>query len=727
MKLLGRAELPASGNVDALIAQVAVLDEQLAARDAELRMLTEERDAHAAQVAALKRSSSWRLTAPLRLAALVTRGRFRDAAHQLNGWRARAPGFARGIVNRIRASVVHAASTKADAAANQAASDAIVDERNRATCRTVRVDPMTACAPANWPDLDMSVVTFNSERWIGGFIESLKALDYPKERLHLRFVDNQSTDGTARKLQDVLSSLRQLGMTAELIERPNLGFGAGHNAGLAGGKAAFCLVANIDLEFAPDALSRIVTMAVADAACAVAWEFRQKPYEHPKLYDPVTGTTNWNSHACVLIRRSAFEAVGGYDHNLFMYGEDVELSYRLRQQGGLLRYCPAAVVWHHSYESAGQVKPLQYTGSTFASLYLRMKYGSRANLRSVPGMGLALLMMSQPFPGARHAVFRNLLQLLSKTPAVLGQRKSSQHAFPFRGWDYEQVRDGAFVESRPLPANCPLVTVVTRTYRGRDRFLRQAILSVAHQTYPAIEHVVVEDGSESLRPVVDELASVTGRTIRHVTIEKLGRSAAGNAGLCAAQGRWCVFLDDDDLLFADHVEILAQSLREAPGAVAAYSPAIEVWTGYPSSPQEPYHEAAYVTHSAHRQPFDGRILRNYNYIAIQSVLFERRLFLERGGFDLDLDALEDWVLWNIYASGNTFAYVPKATSLYRVPADEEVRRRRNDVFVATRAVALERIAVRLLEVRRRALVRQMQQDMVQAKCETFSVNDLASS
>ncbi|MEJ8855939.1 glycosyltransferase family 2 protein [Variovorax robiniae] len=700
-------ELSKPADLDALITRAALLDERLAASDAEVRRLTDERDAQAAQVAALRRSSSWRLTAPVRFAGLLAGGRFRDAAQRVKGWRARVPGLARGLVHRVRAVVLRIASTRADAIANQAVSDAIVDERNKATRGPVLVDPMTAGAPAEWPRVDVSVVTFNSERWIDGFIDSLNALDYPKERLNLRFVDNQSTDETPRRLRDLLPSLRRLGITAELIERPNLGFGAGHNAGLAGGSAEFCLVTNIDLEFVPDALSRIVRMAVADVARAVAWEFRQKPYEHPKVYDPVTGTTSWNSHACVLLRRMAFEAVGGYDPQLFMYGEDVELSCRLRQRGGLLRYCPAAVVLHHCYESAGQVKPLQFTGSTFASLYLRLKYGNARNVRGVPWMALALLLMAEPIAGSRRAAFRNVLRLMAKAPALLSRRSASEHAFPFRGWDYELVREGAYFECKALPGDGPLVSVITRTYRGRDQFLRQAILSVAHQTYPWIEHVVVEDGSASLKSIVDEMARVTGRKIRHVAIEKAGRSAAGNSGLSAAQGRWCVFLDDDDLLYADHVEVLAQALRERTDAVAAYSPAFEVRTAYPTAPQESYREAAYALPEGQSRPFDGGALRNHNYITIQSVLFERRLFLERGGFECDLDALEDWVLWNLYACQNTFVFVPKTSSLYRTPADEGVRQKRVEAHVASRALAHKRIAMRLLEVKRAALAKEI--------------------
>jgi glycosyltransferase involved in cell wall biosynthesis len=254
-----------------------------------------------------------------------------------------------------------------------------------------------------------------------------------------------------------------------------------------------------------------------------------------------------------------------------------------------------------------------------------------------------------------------------------------------------------------VPADCPLVSIVTRTYSGRDRFLRQAILSVAHQTYPNIEHVIVEDGQETLRSVVDETARLTGLKVRYLPIEKAGRSAAGNAGLAAAQGRWCVFLDDDDLLFADHVEVLVQALLDAPDAVAAYSPALEVFTEYPSDSGGPYVEVAHTMLPSLRQPFDVSVLRHHNFMAIQSVLFERRLFQERGGFELDMHALEDWVLWNLYACRNTFVYVPKTTSLFRTPADVDARARRNATFVDAYEMARERIAMRLLAVNSHAM------------------------
>jgi len=58
---------------------------------------------------------------------------------------------------------------------------------------------------------------------------------------------------------------------------------------------------------------------------------------------------------------------------------------------------------------------------------------------------------------------------------------------------------------------------------------------------------------------------------------------------------------------------------------------------------------------------------HHNYLPIQTVLFRRDLYLKHGGFDAQLDNLEDWNLWVRYSLHDDFLMVPKVTSLYRVP------------------------------------------------------------
>jgi GT2 family glycosyltransferase len=223
----------------------------------------------------------------------------------------------------------------------------------------------------------------------------------------------------------------------------------------------------------------------------------------------------------------------------------------------------------------------------------------------------------------------------------------------------------------------PLVSIITRTYEapGRHQLLAQAGRSVANQTYRDIEWIVVQDGGESQREVADAVgASAPWMTVRFVAGRRRGRSFAGNAGMEAASGDYCLFLDDDDLLYADHVETLVAALKRRTEACAAYALSFEVRSECTETGCE---EEPYTTPAHFHQPWDYAVLLDHNFIPIQSLLFSRKLFLERGGFDTDLEQLEDWNLWLRYGFGNTFEFVPKTTSLFRTPSNPEIRLRRH--------------------------------------------------
>jgi len=128
----------------------------------------------------------------------------------------------------------------------------------------------------------------------------------------------------------------------------NIGFGKAHNYLM---KDAFkCdadvyIAVNPDGAFHPNSIDALVKMSIAENGRALI-EASQFPSEHPKQFDPFSFETQWVSGACMLIPKTIYKEIGGFDENFFMYCEDVDLSWRALANGFVLRICPTALFMH---------------------------------------------------------------------------------------------------------------------------------------------------------------------------------------------------------------------------------------------------------------------------------------------------------------------------------------------------------------------------------------------
>jgi N-acetylglucosaminyl-diphospho-decaprenol L-rhamnosyltransferase len=100
-------------------------------------------------------------------------------------------------------------------------------------------------------------------------------------------------------------------------------------------------------------------------------------YRQDRL-EPSERQVGWLSGSCLLLRGSAFDAVGGFDERYFMYMEDVDLGDRLARAGWQNVYVPAAEVLHDKGHSTGR-DPARNLAAHHRSTYtfLADRYNSR--------------------------------------------------------------------------------------------------------------------------------------------------------------------------------------------------------------------------------------------------------------------------------------------------------------------------------------------------------------
>jgi GT2 family glycosyltransferase len=116
----------------------------------------------------------------------------------------------------------------------------------------------------------------------------------------------------------------------------NLGFAAGANAAASQGHDELVLFVNPDGALVAGALD-LLEAAFEDPDVVAAGPSQGEAWDQAGDHDAM----EWLSGGCLAVRRAAFQAVGGFDQRLFMYGEDVDLSYKLAAHGRLVRVAAA--------------------------------------------------------------------------------------------------------------------------------------------------------------------------------------------------------------------------------------------------------------------------------------------------------------------------------------------------------------------------------------------------
>ena len=267
--------------------------------------------------------------------------------------------------------------------------------------------------------VDLLIVFHNSRKWIPDLMAALSRISIP---VTAYFLDNASSDGTPDLLATATQSLPFRAYV--LRSTRNNGFARGVNLLAAQSGAEFMFLLNPDTRLESGCLETLLAQARSDPRIGIC-DARQLPREHHKAWDRATGETSWCSGAAALVRRKAFDQVGGFDDRLFfMYCEDVDLSWKLWVKGWKCVYVPAAVVQHYTQDIVpGKRRTLENYFSFRNSLFLYYRFGRR-NDRAVLRSFLRKRLLSGAYSLRSKVLFAiALVDHIRYIPAVLRSRK----------------------------------------------------------------------------------------------------------------------------------------------------------------------------------------------------------------------------------------------------------------------------------------------------------------
>ena len=276
---------------------------------------------------------------------------------------------------------------------------------------------MTSATPA----LAVVTVTYGSGDYLAAFLRSLEKATtlYPT----VIIADNGSVDGAPEAAE------KEFEQVTLVHTGGNIGYGGAMNRGVAqiDPDVEFIAIANPDVEWHAGALDELIEAArrwpragslgplihepdgsiypsarrvpdlwtgIGHALFGTIW--KSNPWTAAYREDdaePSERPVGWLSGSCLLVRRAAYDSVGGFDSRYFMYMEDVDLGDRLGRSGWLNVYVPSAEITHTKGHAAGK-DPEKMLPAHHRSAYRfqadRNPGLLRAPIRAVLRVGLAV-------------------------------------------------------------------------------------------------------------------------------------------------------------------------------------------------------------------------------------------------------------------------------------------------------------------------------------------------
>jgi len=225
------------------------------------------------------------------------------------------------------------------------------------------------------PKISVIIVNYNARYFLKNCLSSVLKSDGLSD-IEIIVVDNNSTDDSCKMLKKDFPSIR-------LVQnKQNTGFSKANNQGVAAARGEYILILNPDTVISSHTIQQVYEFSNKTAdigalgvqfidgsgcflpeckrnfpgpkvASLKIMGFSKTYYAH-QIKQGAISQVDILTGAFMFIKKSVFEKVGGFDEDFFMYGEDIDLSYRIAQAGFKNYYLGSEVILHYKGESTSR-------------------------------------------------------------------------------------------------------------------------------------------------------------------------------------------------------------------------------------------------------------------------------------------------------------------------------------------------------------------------------------
>lgn len=393
------------------------------------------------------------------------------------------------------------------------------------------------------PLVSLIIANYNGAQHLPDCLSSVAALEFPRDSLEVILVDNASTDDSIAVARRILPDIR-------IVPQPtNTGFAPANNAGARAARGEHLVFLNNDARVPPDWLSALlapITAAEPDLACVasalVSWDGQQidfvggavnaygrafqvaqgLPYKPGDYGEPCE--LFFACGGAMLIRRTVFEEVGGFDADFIAYFEDVDLGWRLWLLGYRIVLAPAAVAQHRLHATGARLGThRRFAMAELNALRMITKNYSDETLPRV--LSAALLL------GAQRSVLHGKVDRREyEFPGPLDAAADASQPFSRLAASYV-VAMSRFADELPYWL-AKRAAIQSRRVRSDAELFAKFPFVLVNPLFPWRRHVLVQRAALDALGVAVPVQITPGRHLLIISHETIGPKMAGPGVRC---------------------------------------------------------------------------------------------------------------------------------------------------------------------------------------------------